>query len=182
MTSTQPATEPQNSPQHWHAGLSAKEIIFVEHVVKGEPLAKAAQKAGYAKGHSYHQGSQMAKRPHVQAAIAKLMAKAAARIEISAEAVLQEVAAIAFSDLRNYATWGVGGVVIKESAQLGQRDARALAEVYDAPKRGKGVKLYDKLAALKLLGEYVGVFKKDTPPPNQPPVIKVYSGIDTSKV
>lgn len=158
-------------------------MIFVESVVKGENLTKSAINAGYSKKIAGGQGSLLNKKPHIQAAIQKLMAIAATRIEISAENVLQEVAAIAFSDMKHCATWGANGVIIKESASLTPQQSAAIAEVYDAPKRGKGVKLYDKLSALKLLGEYVGVFKKDpTTTPTNGPTIKVYAGIDPNKV
>lgn len=176
-----PQSEP--TPPSWNTGLTPKEIIFVEHVVKGESLTKSALKAGYSKSNAGQMGSQMNKKPHVQAAIQMLMALAATRIEISAEMVLQEVAAIAHSDMRSYASWGVNGVLIKESASLTKQQSAAIAEVYDAPKRGKGVKLYDKLAALRLLGEYTGVFKKDPASATaNGPTIKVYAGIDPSKV
>lgn len=186
-TSAQPAITPNPSPSPasataWHVGLTPKEVAFIEHVIKGNTLAASALKAGYAKKSVRRRGYELNKRPHIQAAIQKLMATAAARIDITANSILQEVAAIAYSDIRNYASWGPAGVVIKDSAQVTPQAAVAVAEVFDGPKRGKGVKLYDKLAALKMLGEYVGVFKKDAISPAAGPVIKVYAGIDPDKV
>ena len=135
------------------------------------------------KSNAGQMGSQMNKKPHVQAALQKLMALVATRIEITAENILQEVAAIAHSNMKDYAEWGAGGVLIKESSSLALQKSAAISEVYDAPKRGIGVKLYDKLAALKLLGEHVGVFKKDPAgTPTNGPTIKVYAGIDPNKV
>ena len=146
-------------------------------------LTKSALKAGYKKSNAGQMGSQMNKKPHVQAALQKLMALVATRIEITAENILQEVAAIAHSNMKDYAEWGEGGVIIRESSSLARQKSAAIAEVYDAPKRGKGVKLYDKLAACRLLGEHVGVFKKDpTTTPTNGPTIKVYAGIDPNKV
>jgi phage terminase small subunit len=120
-------------------------------------------------------------KPHVRAAIQYLMKKVAERIEVTADRILQGLAAIAFTNMKDVASWGPGGVVVKESDSLSLRASTAIAEAFDTPKRGRGVKLHDKLAALKLLGEHLGIFGKDASAP-QTPVIKVYAGIDPSKV
>jgi phage terminase small subunit len=181
MKDQQP-NNPDTKQQPWHAGLNPKEVIFVENVVKGVSLTKSAIEAGYSKSAAGRQGSMLNKKDYIKAAIQQLMATVAIRIEISAEKILQEVAAIAHSNMRDVASWGANGVLIKESSSLSSQASSAIAEVYDAPKRGKGVKLYDKLSALKLLGEYVGIFKKDSTPTATGPTIKVYAGIDPTKV
>jgi len=83
------------------------------------------------------------------------------RTRVNADRVIEELAHLAFSDLRRVAAWGPDGLSAKNSEGLSEDSARAVAEVTDSRSRSGGtvkVKLFDKKAALELLGRHLGLF------------------------
>ncbi len=91
----------------------------------------------------------------------------AARLGVTPERVLQEYARIAFADLRRFADWGPGGLVLKTPEELSDEDAAAISEITTAGAGGGScrVKLYDKKAALDAIARHLGMFVR--PPPRQ---------------
>ena len=79
--------------------------------------------------------------------------------------MLEELARVAFFDIREIANWGESGVVFVPSGDLSDDAARALVEVSSATIRGEDwekttlkVKMADKLGALRDLGRHLGMF------------------------
>ncbi len=97
----------------------------------------------------------------VQEQIQVLMAERSRRTQISSDKVLHELALIAFSDMREFATWGTNGISLKSSEALEDDLSRAIAEINSQEMEHGGVhtrvKLYDKLSALKLLARHTGL-------------------------
>ena len=108
----------------------------------------------------------------VKSALRARGAAALARLEVTEDMVLQELAAIAFSNIEDYVEWDkdAGALVVKSSAEIPRALAAAIESVdeqvmesqnkdgsrfYTRTKRK--VKLYPKLEALKLLAEYLGL-------------------------
>lgn len=84
------------------------------------------------------------------------------RLWLTQDAVLQELINIAFADMGVFVKWGPDGVELVESAELPPGASRVVSEVAQQPtKYGNNVKLklHDKEAALKLLGQHLGTFK-----------------------
>jgi len=97
----------------------------------------------------------------VAEAIAAAVAARSARTGFSADQVLTELARIAFGDRRRLFAWGPGGVALLDSATLDAADAALVTEVSQTTTEAGGtvkVKTADKLGALKLLGEHLGLF------------------------
>ena len=95
------------------------------------------------------------------------IAERAARLGVTPERVLQEYARIAFADLRRFADWGTGGLVLRTPGALSDADAAAISEITTAG-AGSGnyrVKLYDKKAALDAIARHLGMFVR--PPRRQ---------------
>ena len=97
----------------------------------------------------------------------------ASKSDITAERVMQELARVAFADIREALKWHDelgneerGGkkkstsVTLKASDELSPDIAAAIAEVVQTPS-GPKIKLYDKRAALIDLGKILGIFKQD---------------------
>jgi phage terminase small subunit len=99
---------------------------------------------------------------------AKPISRAARDGAITPERVLEEVARIAFADIRHYVAWGEGGVQVRPSAELTPVEAACIEEVQEPARSGTGVrvKLHDKLAALRLLLQHFGI---ESPPKTAEP-------------
>ena len=78
--------------------------------------------------------------------------------ELSGNAILQELTAIAMARATDFMTVRDGSLDIRSTDELTQAQAAAIASI----ERGTGglkVKFYDKLKALELLGKYLGLFE-----------------------
>lgn len=88
------------------------------------------------------------------------------RSQVTQDRVIEELARIAFADMRDYFVWGPGKdgesrVIVRPSTELTDDQAAAVAEVSQTVTAAGGtlrVKLHDKMAALNLLAKHVGGF------------------------
>lgn len=103
-------------------------------------------------------GSRMLRNVKVAAYIQERMEERQKRTEITQDRVLEELAAIAFAKATDYAEVKEGQVIIKDTANLDEQQARAIAGIEEG-KFGIKVKLNDKEKALELLGRHLGMFK-----------------------
>lgn len=101
-------------------------------------------------------------KPHVAAEIAKRQAARFAKIDLSAERVLNELARIAFSDLRDVARWGptldrpLRGIELIASEEVSP-DAAAAVESVGMTEHGPKISLHSKTKALELLAKHHGL-------------------------
>lgn len=103
-------------------------------------------------------GSKLLRNTKVAAYIQERMKERQKRTEITQDRVLEELAAIAFAKATDYAKVKEGQVIIKDTANLDEQQARAIAGIEEG-KFGIKVKLNDKEKALELLGRHLGMFK-----------------------
>ena len=103
-------------------------------------------------------GSRMLTNANVAEYIAERMQARQERTEITQDKVLEELAAIAFSRVTDYAEVKDDQVVIKDTSGLSESQIRAIAGIKQG-KFGIEVKLNDKEKALELLGRHLGMFK-----------------------
>ena len=96
---------------------------------------------------------------------------ALAKIEVNEERTLQELAAIAFSNIKDYLEWDKDGdLVVKDSADIPDALAAAIESIEEQTIESKNkdgsriyirtkrkIKLYPKLPALQLVSEYLGL-------------------------
>ena len=102
--------------------------------------------------------ARMLRNVKVAAYIQKRMQERQKRTEITQDRVLQELAAIAFAKATDYAEIKNECVRIKDTEELDEQQARAIAGIEEG-KFGIKVKLNDKEKALELLGRHLGMFK-----------------------
>lgn len=158
--------------------LTDKQEMFVKEYLVDLNATQAAIRAGYSKKTARKIGQENLTKPDIQAAIQKAMNERSKRVEITADRVLQELAHIAFDDIRNYLSFrtekqlvgydpdGEDGpepvydyrqiIDIKDSETI---DTRNVAEVSMSPKDGFKFKMYCKDHALVNLGKHLGMFK-----------------------
>ncbi|WP_019646187.1 terminase small subunit [Novispirillum itersonii] len=145
--------------------MSAKARRFVDEYMIDLNATQAAIRAGYSARSAKTQGSHLMTRPEVQAAVAAAQAGRSRRTEITADRVVEELARVAFFDLRR--VFRPDGALIPV-ADLPEDVAAALAAV-DLATVGKGegavehiakIKTADKLRALENLARHLGMFRE----------------------
>ncbi|NBB17673.1 hypothetical protein GVN21_20120, partial [Caulobacter sp. SLTY] len=99
-----PAANPADKP------LTARQQRFVDLLLHEDNAAEAARRAGYRPVAAKHTARKLLARPQVQAALqAGRAARAARAAPVSKESVLEELKAIAFSNLLDYVAVAQGG-------------------------------------------------------------------------
>jgi phage terminase small subunit len=141
--------------------LSPKQEAFCLEYMKDLNATQAAIRAGYSEDSAASIGWENLRKPEIQARLKQLMDERSERTKISSDRVLNELAKLAFSDMRNFAKWGPGGVSPIEGETLSDDDAACVAEVSETTTKDGGsirFKLHDKRAALELLGRHLKLF------------------------
>lgn len=150
-------------------GLTEKQQKFVlEYLLNGGNATKAAIKAGYSKKTADQIGSELLQKTRVKEAISKHRKKRVEEFEISEKRIIQELAAIGFFDLGEVLTWDKNGVVPFKSSELDERFRRAIQSISEHRTESGdlsfSVKGHDKIQALKLMGQHIGMFKDGRTP------------------
>lgn len=111
--------------------------------------------------------------PIVRAAIAERINELAAASEITVQRVVKEIACLAFSTMSNYQTIGDDGLPVFTLANATPEALAAIKTVKieergNMMERGNNIRkidvvLHDKLGAIKMLAEYMGMFQPDNP-------------------
>jgi phage terminase small subunit len=135
--------------------LTDKQKRFCEEYLIDLNATQAAIRAGYKNADI---GRRLVTKSHVSEYIEKLKAERSQRTEITADRVLAELAAIAFSDRTDIAKIEDGGVVIFTPTDQLDKDAKKTISGIENGKYGTKVTTYDKVKALELIGKHLGMF------------------------
>jgi phage terminase small subunit len=138
--------------------LTDRQRRFVEEYLVDGNAGAAAVRAGYPARTTAASGARLEKLPHVRVAIEAAMAGRGTAPGITQERVVEELARIAFADIRDFASWDEAGVRLLPSAQLPAGQTACVAEIVEsAGKAGKGlrVKLHSKTQALAALARHL---------------------------
>ena len=138
--------------------MTKKQKRFVEEYLIDLNATQAAIRAGYSPKTAQEQASRMLSNVMVQDAVAKAMAVRSRRTCINQDRILYELAKIAFANMAD--------VVDLDSAKVkpdaSREDLSCIQSVRIKPNEWgteREVKLYDRKAALELLGRHLGMFK-----------------------
>lgn len=154
------------------ADLPPRQQRFVEEYLIDLNATRAAIRAGYSPRSAEVEGSRLLSNAKVAEAVARAKAERSARTGLHADRVLEELAAIGFARMPDFAAWGgTDQMQLKPSSELSEHSAAAIAQVVETEKfvksmdrgeslwsRERSIKLHDKVATLKLLGQHVGLF------------------------
>lgn len=168
------------------AKLTEKQERFCEEYLVDLNATQAAIRAGYAEKRASEQSYQLLQKTTVQECIKEKMDARAKRTEITQDAVLRELAIIAFSNAADYVavverdatiTTENGAIVpvfdedgnpVKYKTvdpvlteNLTEEQKKALA-IIKKGRDGFEIKPYDKIRALELLGRHLGMWDKKT--------------------
>jgi phage terminase small subunit len=154
--------------------LTPKQAAFVREYLVDLNATQAAIRAGYSAKTAASIGEENLRKPDIKAAIAVAMAERAKRTEVTADRVVQELAKLAFSDIRRIARWEktpIGEAIegkpappevtllhLVDSADLDDDAAASISEI-KATKYGPAIKVHSKRDALVDLGRHLGLFK-----------------------
>ena len=160
------------------ARLTEKQARFVAEYLVDMNATEAAKRAGYSEKTAYSIGFENLRKPEIQEAVQVAMADRAKRTEITQDMVIRELAKVAFSNGTDFAriisTPSVT-TVVGENGEIQQvirpiqhvelvdtekisPDKRAAIASIKEGKFGIEVKGYDKIKALELLGQHLGMF------------------------
>lgn len=170
------------------ARLTDKQKCFVEEYLVDLNATQAAIRAGYSEKTAEQMGYQLLQKTSVQEAIQLSMAARSKRTEITQDRVLQELARIAFANGTDFARIvstptvttvvdedgytqqvlrSVQRVELVDTDRVDPEKRSAIAGIKEG-KFGIEVKSYDKIRALELLGQHLGMFSgKDGSTPGQ---------------
>ena len=143
--------------------LSPKQKRFVDEYLIDLNATQAAIRAGYSKAAAGSVGHEILKKPEIAKAISEAQAAREQRTQITKDRVLQELAKLAFFDIRKIYSDDGALLAIKdiddssaaaisgiESSELKAEDGTAFGTI-------KKVKISDKVAALNLAMKHLGM-------------------------
>lgn len=150
--------------------MNEKQKRFVAEYLIDLNATKAAERAGYSEKTAGSQGHDLLKNPEIAAAIQKAMDKRTAKLEITAERVLNELAKLAFANMSDYIQITDKGEAFVDFSKLTPEQAAAIQEIRVDESGGGGgdgrrervqrttFKLADKGLNLERLGRHLKLF------------------------
>jgi phage terminase small subunit len=147
--------------------LNIRNKRFVDEYLFDLDSTRAAIRCGYKPSSARIQGFRLMQDPRVKKLIHERQARASQNIAVTQERILQELAYIAFSNLKDIVSIDEDGNTTVDLANLDKEQAAALTELVVDTTKGKGnvvmkkvrFKVADKIAALTNLGKHLGMFK-----------------------
>lgn len=150
--------------------LNARQQRFVEEYLVDLNGTQAAIRAGYSEKTAPSQASRLLTNANIMAALQAARARLAKKLEVTQERVLQELARIAFADVRDLFTWDEQQACYVPSTNLTDDQAAAIASIEAETMRFTRedgltetkiklkLKTYDKKGALDSLAKHLGMF------------------------
>jgi phage terminase small subunit len=139
-----------------------KRAVFVREYLVDRNGTRAAIAAGYARRSASVTSCRLLRNAKVQAEVSELTEQRLQRLEISADTVLQELAKIAFANIKDFFSVQDDGSITLDLSQVTPVQAAGLADLrldeYTSEKgciRRTRVKLGPKTRALELLGKHL---------------------------
>lgn len=149
------------------AKLTPKRERFCQEYLIDHNATQAAIRAGYTKRSAQVTASRLLSNAMVQARLAELEAPILRLLEITREAVLREVALVAFSRIKSVVDVTERGVQPIPWDKVAEGDLAAVQEASQTVTESGGstkVRMHDKVRALERLGDYLGLWWGDNLP------------------
>ncbi len=146
--------------------FTAKQARFIDEYMLSLNATQAAITAGYAEKTARFIGSENLTKPNISAEIARRQKADSTRMEIAKDRVLQELARVAFCDIRDIVKWvtvrdketGLERQIVGliDSDDISDDAAASIAELRQT-RDGIVLKMRDKLPALDKLARHLGL-------------------------
>jgi phage terminase small subunit len=164
MKTDKPMPEPEN----------VKHELFAQELAKGLGVTEAYVAAGYKNSPASATRLSKKVKNRVKEIRSTTTAIALSELQISTQRVLDELAVVAFFDIRNVFTWEVnddgetkirtGSVRSLSSKNISEQAAHAIREIRQGSKGEIRIKMHNKLEALEKIGRYLGMWDDDKKP------------------
>lgn len=150
--------------------IADKKVVFSSrYLCNGYNATEAAKFAGYSEKTAYSQGQRMLKDVEAKALINKGLMEILEHLEMDKIEWYTEVKALATSNIRNIASFGPDGVILKSSKEIDDDSSRAIESVesvttYDSEGKKKvttKIKLHSKTKSLDTWGKFLGMLKEE---------------------
>lgn len=141
--------------------LTDKQKTFVNEYLIDLNATQAAIRAGYSAKTANVKAAQLLSKVSIQAEIQKKMAKREKRTEITQDRVLKELATIGFFQITDFMKVDKGQLVIKDTSDVDLENIPAISGI-KATQFGLDVRFHDKVKALELIGEHLGMWSGNT--------------------
>jgi phage terminase small subunit len=150
--------------------MNEKQARFVREFLIDLCATQAAVRAGYSRKTATEIGYELLRKPDIQLAINEAKAERAARLQVDQDAVVRRLAAVAFADLGDFASWDAeGNLTVTASEDLDPEKRQAIRDVAVTTTSRHGrdetvvtvktaLRLHDSLRALEMLGRHLGMF------------------------
>jgi phage terminase small subunit len=161
-------------PNRARRGLTHRQQTFVSEYVVDLNATQAAKRAGYSAHSARHTGSRNLSIPKIASAIAEAQAKRLEAVDITAEEVLRELAAIARANMLDYMRLDKDGELTVDFSRLDRIRAAALSavtveDVFDGGENKRKVRrvkfrTHGKIGALDRLARHYGLLRERVSP------------------
>jgi phage terminase small subunit len=153
-------------------GLTPKQRHFAREYLVDLNATQAAIRAGYSPNWADRTAHRLVEKSRVKRYIRELQEERAARVELTADKVVRELALLAFSNVADYQVTDLGNLKVRQSADRGairavssfKRKVKTVLGEKGAPgslaEVESEVKLWDKIGALKMLAQHLGIVDK----------------------
>lgn len=143
------------------SNLTDKQKAFVNEYLVDLNATQAAIRAGYSKNGANRQASLLLSNIDIQAELQKKMKAREKRTEITQDRVLKELATIGFFQITDFMKVDKGQLVIKDTSDVDLENIPAISGI-KATQFGLDVRFHDKVKALELIGEHLGMWTGNT--------------------
>lgn len=143
--------------------LTPKQAEFCRQYIIDLNGTQAYLRAGYKGGEktAATNAGKLLGKAEIQDEINRLRKLQQQRTEVTADRVVRELGAIAFTTLRDVADWDSGSLELKPAEELTQAQAAAIQSISITPtKMGNSIKIsmHSKDSAIEKLGRFLGCF------------------------
>lgn len=137
--------------------MNPKQKRFCQEYLVDLNGTQAAIRAGYSAKTATTIAAENLTKPNIRSEIQRLQAQQSQRVEVTADGVLKDLAAIGFTPITDVLTVADGKVTLLDSSQWSD-DAHKAVENVRQSKDGFSLKMVNKLDALGKLGQHLGLF------------------------
>lgn len=151
--------------------LTPLQRAFTLHYLRTNNATEAARLAGYKCANK--QAHQLLGNYRIQRVLKEERDAQSRRLHLSADQVLAEYARVGLANMADYAEWSGAHVSLKDSSELTRDQTAAIASIKqtriikrtgpdeDLITETMELKLWDKMRALKDLGDHLGIFERE---------------------
>lgn len=142
--------------------LNPKQKMFCKEYLTDLNATQAAIRAGYSKKTARFIATENLTKPNIQEEIQRLMKEREKRTEITQDRVLEELAILGYSNIKDYVVKDAatkGFVIFKDIDKITDEQARAIEAIKVNYKEGRiEFKLHSKTKTIEMMGKHLGMF------------------------